>query len=186
METTKSLDIINQMLLESKKSLHRNSFYFILWGILLVPAGIFDYIMHGQHNAWIAWPAIGIIGGIVSGVYGAREDKRSGVETMGDRITLYTWGSFGFGLIFSLAFSFFLKISPYPMILMLSGIATFISGGISKFKPFIWGAVALEIGAVICAFFLHFSYHGIIFAIAILLGYLIPGYLLRKEENGQA
>jgi hypothetical protein len=40
MKATQSLEIIEAMLQESKKSLHRNSFYFLLWGLLMVPAGL--------------------------------------------------------------------------------------------------------------------------------------------------
>ncbi|HJN06280.1 MAG TPA: hypothetical protein QF480_06665 [Bacteroidales bacterium] len=77
-------------------------------------------------------------------------------------------------------------LSPSPMVLMLAGSATFISGGISKFSPFIWGGVILEIGAILCAFVFGPEYHGLIFAGSILLGYVIPGLILRRIENDKA
>ena len=186
METTKSLEIIESMLMESRKSLHRNSFYFILWGALLIPAAIAEYFMQGQSNFWIIWPIIGITGGIISAIYGKKEDKASGVSTAGDRITSYTWGAFGFTLILAIAYSVYNHLPPQTLILMLAGSATFISGGISKFKPFIWGGVILEIGAVLCAFVIDAHYHSLVFAVSILAGYVIPGIILRKEEHGQS
>ena len=80
MENTKSLEIIESMFMESRKSLYRNSFYFILWGALLIPVSIAEYFMKGQPNFWIIWPIIGIIGGIISAIYGKKEEKDSGVQ----------------------------------------------------------------------------------------------------------
>ncbi len=186
METSQSIEIIENMIRESKKSLHRNSFYFILWGILLIPAGVAEYFFYGQTNYWIIWPVLGIGGGIVSAIYGIRDGKRSGVQTAGDRITSFTWGAFVFTMVIAIIYTVSNHLSPSPMVLLLAGSATFISGGISKFSPFIWGGIILEIGAILCAFVFGPEYHGLIFAVSILLGYVIPGFILRKKENDKA
>ena len=186
METSQSIEIIENMFSESKKSLHRNSFYFILWGILLIPAGVAEYFFSGQPNYWIIWPILGGIGGIVTAVYGIREGNRAGVQTIGDRITSFTWGAFVFTMVLAIIYTVNNNLSPSPMVLMLAGSATFISGGISKFTPFIWGGIILEVGAILCAFVFGPEYHGLIFAGSILLGYVIPGLILRRIENDKA
>ncbi|PJB55067.1 MAG: hypothetical protein CO098_18350, partial [Bacteroidetes bacterium CG_4_9_14_3_um_filter_41_19] len=66
MKTTQSIEIIEAMFKENKKSLHRNSFYFIMWGILLIPTGIAEYLLYGHPSFWMIWPAMGIMGGIIS------------------------------------------------------------------------------------------------------------------------
>ena len=186
METTKSIEIIEQMLAESKKSLYNNSFYFLLWGAMLIPAGIAEFLLQGTPYFWVVWPIVGTIGGIISAIYSIRESKKSGVNSAADRITGYTWGAFGFGLFFVLAFSAVNRMLPHTLILMLAGSATFISGGISKFKPFVWGGIVLEIGALLCAFVIEPMYHSLAFSLFIFLGYVIPGIILRKEEHGYA
>jgi hypothetical protein len=183
METTKSIEIIESMMLESKKSLSHNSFYFILWGILLVIAGIAEYVLYGSGNFWLIWPLTGILGGIASFIYGIKDGKKAGMMTAGDRITVYTWGGFGFTLIFAIIFSIYNHILPHALVLMLAGLATFISGGISKFKPFVLGSIALEAGAILCAFYIQPELQSLVFAGSIFLGYIIPGFILRKEEN---
>ena len=183
METTKSIEIIESMMMESKKSLAKNSFHFLLWGGLLIPAGIAEYFLFGNPNFWVIWPAVGIIGGIISFIYGMMDGKRVDVATAGDRITAFTWGGFGFTLLFAIVFSVYNHLSPHALVLMLAGLATFISGGISKFNPFIYGAIAIEIGAILCAFFIEPQVQGIVFAISLFFGYLIPGFILRKSEN---
>ncbi len=186
METTKSIEIIEQMLAESKKSLYNNSFYFLLWGGLLIPAGIAEYILQGTPYVWLPWPVIGIGGGIISMIYGMKQGKKNGIGSSADRITMFTWGAFGFSLFFVLAFSAVNNMLPHTLILLVAGSATFISGGISKFKPFILGGIVLALGASLCAFVLEPKYHSLAFSLFIFLGYVIPGIILRKEEHGNA
>jgi len=183
MEPTKSIEIIESMLSETRKSLHRNSFYFILWGALLIPAGIAEYILYGKAYFWTIWPAVGILGGIISAIYGKKESERAGTKTAGDRITEYTWGAFVFTMIIGITYSVYNQLTPHVIILMLAGMATFISGGISKFKPFVIGGILLEVGAICCAFFVEPMYHSLIFSASILVGYVWPGLTLRKSEN---
>ena len=186
MEATQSIEIIERMLSESKKSLHRNSFYFILWGLIFVPIGFTEYFILQYSNFWIIYPIAGILGGIISGIYGAREGKRSGVQTAGDRITSYTWGAFVVCLIIAIVFSVYNHIPPHAMTLLLAAMATFISGGISRFKPFVWGGIVMAMGSVACAFFVDAPYQGFVSGISLFFGYVVPGFILRKEENGQA
>lgn len=186
METAKSISIIENMIQESKKSLVKNSFFFILWAALLVPTGLVEFFFKEQPMIWAIWPVIGILGGIISMIYGKRESERVGVTTFGDRITSFTWGAFGVGLVFSIALSVKLHYPPHGMILMVAAMATFINGGISNFKPFMFGAVAMAIGAIVCGFVVEPMYHSLVFAASIFVGYLIPGVQLRKLENGQA
>ncbi|NOY51517.1 MAG: YfhO family protein [Chlorobi bacterium] len=183
MEAVKSIEIIESMLKESKKSLYRHSFYFILWGIMMIIAGLADYFFYGKAYFWTIWPSATVVGGIIASVYSRKEGKRSGTVTMIDRIHLYTWGAFGISLFLAIFYAAYNHLSPYPLVLLLAGSATFISGGISRFKPFIWGGLVLEAGSVACAYFIDNRYHGLVFALCIFLAYVIPGLILRKSEN---
>ena len=183
MDATKSLEIIESMLSETKKSLQKSSFFFLLWGGLLVPAGIAEYFLRDQPYFFAIWGVVGFLGGIISMIYGKKESKRVRTVTAGDRITGYTWGAFTFCLFFSIVFSVYNKMPPHALILMFTAMATFISGGISKFTPFIIGGIMLAIGAILCAFFIEAQYHSLVFSAGILVGYVWPGITLRKLEN---
>lgn len=186
MESQKSLEIIQNMMNESKRSLVKNSFFFIMWAAILVPSGIIEYTLAGTKMAYFVWPVMALIGGIISTIYSKKESKRVGVSTFSDRISGYTWGGFGFALFFSIAFSIKIQFPPHALILMVAGLAVFINGGISNFKPFIFGAIALEIGAMVCGFLVDPIYHSLVFSASIFVGYLVPGISLRKLENEQA
>ncbi len=183
MEPTKSIEIIEGMLLESKKSLHRNSFYFLVWGFLLVPAGIAEYYLQGKPLFMMIWPIVGMVGGVISMLYGRKESKRVGAETTGDRVTSYTWGAFLVTMFIGIGYTTYNGLSPHTIILLLAGMATFISGGISKFTPFVIGGILLQVAGIICAFVLEPSYHSLVFSAGIFVGYVIPGILLRRSEN---
>lgn len=184
MEAVESVKIIEQMLNESKKSLAKNSFFFLLWAAMMVPAGIAEYFLYGTSYFWMIWPIAGGLGGIISFIYGMQMGKKLQYTTAAGRIYKYTWGAFGFCMIFVIAYAVNLKQPPHALILMLAGGATFISGGISNFKPFVYGAVALLVSAVICAFVVEPPIHSLVFAAGMFTGYLIPGLILRKLENG--
>jgi hypothetical protein len=186
METSKSLEIIETMMLESRKSMVKNSFHFILWAGLLVPAALTEYLLRDTSYFWMVWPVMGAMGGIIAMIYGRRQRKEAGVATLGDRIISYTWGGFVVALVFAIVYSVSLHQSPHTLVFLLTSLAVFINGGISKFKPFIFGASALFVGAFLCGFVVPTEYHSLVFAASILLGYLIPGLQLRKVENGQA
>ncbi|MEX1002544.1 MAG: hypothetical protein WDZ35_10560 [Crocinitomicaceae bacterium] len=183
MELIESVKIIERMMQEGKKSLHNYSAYFIVWGLVMAPAGIVEYFMIDSPYSWVVWPIATFIGGIISAILGYLQGKKEQVFTAMDRVVAYTWGAFGFCLIFAIFYSLYLGKTPHTLVLMLAGGATFVSGGISKFKPFIWGGIALEVAAIACGFLVEAEFHGVVFAGGILLGYIIPGFLLRNIEN---
>ena len=154
-------------------------------GVLMSLAGLLDFLLFEKALYWVVWPIAGTLGGIISSIYGSREEKRHQVKSLGDRIMKYTWGGFLIFLVLGIVFSVVQGMSPSPIVLMLAAYATFISGGISKFKPLIYGAIALLIGAIITAFYVPATWHGLVFSISILLGYVYPGYMLKQKENAQ-
>ena len=67
-------------------------------------------------------------------------------------------------------------------ILLLAGYPTFLSGFIIKFKPLIFGGICFWVVALL----VHFA--GPCLAplgtpVAMLIGYLIPGYMLKNKVN---
>jgi hypothetical protein len=61
----------------------------------------------------------------------------------------------------------------------------FISGGALKFKPLMAGGIVNWIFAA-AGFFVSFQTQVIFLALAVLLGYIIPGHLLRNKYKNAA
>ena len=69
-----------------------------------------------------------------------------------------------------------------PMVLMLAGYATFISGKLLRFKPMVYGAISFWVWALI-AYFVGPYYGMLITSAGIITGYIIPGVLLQRKNN---
>ena len=77
------------------------------------------------------------------------------------------------------------KIDPlvaYPLIMVIYGIGTWVSGGILKFAPLIIGGVICWILAGM-AFYFPFNIQLLLLAMSILLSYIIPGHLLKFKAS---
>lgn len=72
---------------------------------------------------------------------------------------------------------------PTPFILGVTAMATAVSGMMIRFRPLVAGAVIFLAAAVVSSF-LKGTDQLLVFAVAMGLGYLIPGYLIRTIKNG--
>ncbi len=180
-----SLQVINRMIMRAKQSFSRISFYFLLWGWLLLGAGLTEYVLqhvvHFQHW-WIGWPIAGFGGGITAGIYGSRQSRKQMAMGYMDRVFTFLWVAFTITLAIMIVGSVLNKISPTPYIIVLIGLPTFVSGGIMKFKPLLLGGIIFwAVG--IASFFAFKEYSALLFCFSILCGYIIPGYMLRMAEK---
>ena len=182
-----SLKIITEMISKAKSNVaRRGSFYFLLWGWVLLFGNLGYYLaskfewLAAPHWVWIiTLPAI-----VITIVHGMRQDgSSSGSAGKLDNIYMNLWAAIGVALITVLAFMYKLEFNHNAIILLLAAIGTYVTGKLIKFSPFFLGSLGLWIGAVV-AFNLPVLDQYLVGAIAIVIGYLIPGYLLKKEERG--
>ncbi len=69
-----------------------------------------------------------------------------------------------------------------PFILMLIGLPTFLSGIIIKFRPLVIGGIVFWVLSI-AANYSGDNLSPLIMAAAVIAGYLIPGYLLKKRAG---
>ena len=183
-----SLRVIRETIDLAKNSIRQNGFHFLLWGWLVVIASLADYYLdvvmnHPKHfMAWIIMTVIGVPAAII---YEWRRGKKqpkaaNAIRDWYGRV----WMAFGISLFLTIILTLNSHISPVPYILILAGFATFVSGSLLRFAPLIYGAVALWVGAAVC---LNVGYqeHLLVEAVAMIAGYLIPGYLLNSQARNR-
>jgi hypothetical protein len=187
MTPQESLRMIETMISQAKRSFSRYSFYFLLWGILLTGAMLATYFLAGiepsvRHG--MPWAVAGIGGGLISALYGARRSRREPVYNPMDRIVLWVWGSFVVTLMLVLLGAVRMGHDPGPAITLLTGLPTFLTGRIMRFRPLIAGGVLFWVAGSA----MHITGDaGMITAIycgAMVLGYIVPGILLKLHEDG--
>lgn len=183
---SESLKLIETMIGQAKQSFHRNSFYFLLWGVLLIAAMIVNYAMamNGDSRGAYAWAVVGIVGGIVSWVHGAREGKKHQVTNVMDRVMMWMWMGFLATLLITMIGS---GVSGNSMavgsIIVLTGLPTFLTGQLLRFRPLILGGILFWVlGAI--SYFVDTQAVALLYIAAIFFGYLVPGYLLKRQEDG--
>lgn len=180
-----SLRLIDDTIREAKRSFQKVHFYFLLWGVLFALAGLVSYLMmqNGSPMHWVIWPVMGIVGGIVAGVHGAKQVKKQGATTTMDRVHMWLWTANTITLILLLIGLVARGVDPNPFILCLIGMPTFISGALMRFRPLMLGGILFWIIGL-ASFFVLQEYSSLVFSGAIVLGYIVPGLLLKTEENG--
>ena len=185
-----SLRIIHEMIENSKAKLKDNGFFYLLWGWLVLIASLSNFILLkiGFEQAWIPWPVLMIGGGIVSGIAGYRLGKKATVRTLLDTSIIYLWYGFVVTLIIILVSASIGRLSwevTNALIIALYGLGTFVSGGMLKFKPLIFGGV-FSWAIAIVTLFIHGPFSLVMVALSIIVAYLIPGYMLKSRFNNQS
>jgi FtsH-binding integral membrane protein len=94
----------------------------------------------------------------------------------------YLWLGFGISLVLALVTSILRQTPPVPMVLIVAGFATFMSGILIRFRPLVFGGIVLWVGAALCLA-VAVREHSLVEAGAIVLGYLVPGYMLNRKTR---
>lgn len=191
-----SLRIIQKSISNSRKNMREGSFYYLLWGWALILASLANYFLIryliGQERyddimlmSLLAWGVFIIVAMIIQFVYQSRVSKRERVVTHLDRYITIVWITAG--LLMGLMAFLSLKIDSYPtpFILGVTAMATAVSGLMLRFRPLVIGAVIFLAAAVISSFMIGTD-QLLVFAVAMALGYLIPGYIIRSLKNGDS
>jgi len=179
-----SLRVITEMINKTRVSVAQASFHLLLWGWLIFACSLSEFVLWkyaGWANSWYVWFAV-IAGVFVSLAYGFVKGKRERIFTYGTKIYIWTW------IAFFMASVVFFIVFPVKTgnvgkyMLLIAAIPLLISGVILNFWPMMWGAVAFWILAILA----HFggeTVSGLAMPAAMVIGYLVPGYLIRKRGS---
>jgi len=179
-----SLRIISEMINKTKVNLGQSSFHLLFWGWLILVCSIADpilakYTSYAHH--YYVW-FLAIPGAFVSMAYGIINGRKAKIHTYADRLYMWVWMAFLFSflVLFTIHSKNLVSVSPY--ILMLVGFATFVSGFIINFKPLIIGGILFWIIAIIVSFAAP-AIAPLGMPLAVITGYLIPGYMLKYKGS---
>ena len=185
-----SLDLIQSMINKTKNVVADDSFYFLLWGWLVFACCLIQfylkvYLQFPQHYyVWFLMP----VGGIISGVYGARQAKKTHVKSFVDESLDYLWIALGLAFMVLVAVNIISGKAwetAFTYYILLYGIGTFITGRLLRFKPLVIGGLFNFVIAAVSVKF-SYEYQLLVGALAILTSYIIPGHLLRIRYQKQS
>jgi hypothetical protein len=182
-----SLRIITDMINKTKVSIRQGSFHLLFWGWLLIICSLSAWILERYTNyehPYYVWLLV-IPGSFVSMIYGFVNGRKERVHTYANMLYMWTWIGFLITatVLFIVQAGSMENVTPY--ILLLAGFPTFLSGFIIRFKPLIFGGICFWVVALLVHFAgPHLAPLGT--PVAMLIGYLIPGYMLKKRVTHDA
>jgi hypothetical protein len=199
MNTNDNMRLIEDMLLAAKKEVKENGVFFMLWGwlVFIAAAGeAFIEYNHWSDNLWhvsssvssgiggITWMILMPLGGVLSIILARKQRRNERVRTWFDDVMKYLWTGFGAALGITLFMMGYANVNLYPVVMGIYGLALFVTGGLLKFNPLKWGGVANWVLAI-AAIFAGGIYTTLMLALAVLIGYIIPGHILQKQFKNQ-
>jgi Flp pilus assembly protein TadB len=181
-----SFNLIAKMITRAKNENRDKGEGWLLWGWLLIVASIasavLKYVDQTQYLPWL-WNGIGIIV-LIYFIYGITRKKSAKVKTYVEEMLDKASVAFFLSLITMIiataikeqgfAFGYYFILYAFWM---------YIYGSVIQFKPLLIGAFVNWAAAILIFIVDDFFYGMIISAIAVLIGYLIPGYMLRSQYN---
>jgi hypothetical protein len=179
-----SLQLIENMINRAKNSLSDNGHLYLLWGWVVLACSLIHFaainwqLWNQPEMIWLlTWGAL-----IYQMIYLSRREKKKQVNSYADEILKAVWlvfvGCGGItGFVISRNGSW---EAMYPLILMLYGIPTILSGTILRFKPLVAGGIICWVLSI-AGVFLPLLYNLLLVSVAVFCAWIIPGYLLQKR-----
>jgi len=197
MDSNANMKIIEDMMYSARREVKDNGAFFLLWGWLVFIAAMGQMIIHwlgyGQNTIalgsnvkiemdGITWLILMPLGGILSVLISRKQQKEEEVKTWFDDVMKYLWISFVVVLLIVLFTMGYLNVNLYPVVIALYGLGLFVTGGILKFRPLIIGGVICWVLAMV-SLFVTPEYATLCLALSVLIGYIIPGYILKRQSG---
>ncbi|MDL2256916.1 hypothetical protein LJC06_01765 [Bacteroidales bacterium OttesenSCG-928-I14] len=196
-----SLAVIQEMINRAQNNMNEGSgSSMIYWGyttaIIAILNVILIFILETPYQSFWVW-CLTIPAFIVSYFIERKKDRTAMIKSHIDDIISTTWNGFVFSnillliLIFSLSDYFqtyYLFTLINPLILILIGIAELVTAKACRFKPYLYGAITVWIGAlldiaIIIVFKGNVTFQFVVLAICMITAFVIPGYKLNKKAK---
>jgi len=180
----KSLEIIQQMISQARNNISDNGLGWLLWGTMIFLASLSTYffIQADAKDIFLGWNIFGVFT-VVMLSYDMFKPKRKVVRTyIEDLLRLVDIGFIV--CLFTIIFAINVAVNPgagFGFFLMIFGFLMLIKGGAVRSRALVTGAVVNWAGAIAMFINKDFKYDMLIMAAAVLIGYIIPGFLLWQQ-----
>lgn len=185
-DQTASLRLINEMIANAKhKFSEADSYYFLFWGYFTLFVLVAYYIIavyidpEIAHFSWLLF----LLGSAANFFISKKIRGEKTVITQIDKVIANLWKSFGISALTLLVAGYFIQWLVMPILLICMGIVLLAHGLIINFKAFQIGGLFCTVGALIS--FAIGNQIAILpaFAVCILIGYIVPGHLLKSAGS---
>ena len=181
-----SLQLINRMIHEAKGYFHESGFAALVYGFSVVICSLLTWFREKEiiafpfHPFYLFIPVF-----FIQSFIQIREDKKKKAKTFTDEAIDYVWAAYFLAVFatFTAAFAGFSYII-ISIILLLTGMAAFLTGAISKFRYHIIAGIATLILATVSFFMQNANIYFLLITAAVLV-WIIPGFILNAFYKKQ-
>ncbi len=189
MTETESLQLITSMINKAKNNFSERGLLYLIWGWVILFcciidfSGIYFFKYEPIHFVWLLLYVI-----LIFQIFYIRKQKKvRTTKTYTGEINAFVWITFTICLVLVIFICNIFKQYQLidPLLLMLYGMPTFLSGIIIKFKPLVIGGICCWALAVVSPF-INVEFQVLLLGCAVIAAWIIPGYLLKqrfKNEN---
>ena len=180
-----SLALIADAIRKTKENFRENSRYFLLWGWLITAASVAFFLLReytGTRFFFLPFPVVVVVGIVTSLIWYRQLKAEAPTETYLGYFFNRMWLVLGVSFILVVFVSLSRGWTPFLYTLVVAGIGTLVSGMAMKFRPLVWGGV-LFFTAAVAGVYLPNAGLPLLNGLAMIGGYLIPGYLLKAAHE---
>jgi hypothetical protein len=187
-----SLQLIESMINRAKDKFAEDGSMYLVWGWLVFTCSLLQFVLlhivqyERHYDVWLATIPVFIY----QFFYIRKKHKQQKVVTYTDSIIGYIWLTFAIVIVMLGFLVGFLTTGEYythiiHILLAVYGMPVFLTGVIVKFKPLVTGGIACWILCIISTFIKNYDYQFLCIPAAMMIAWIIPGYLLRSKYKSQ-
>ena len=180
-----SLALIAEAIRKTKENFRENSRFFLLWGWLIAAASLGFFLLRQYTETrffFLPFPVLATAGIVTTLVWYRQLRAASPTETYLGYFMNRLWMVVGLSFILVVYISVSRGWPPFLYTLIVAAIGTMVSGLAMKFRPLVWGGVLFCMAAVV-GVYLPDGYLPLLTGLAMVGGYLVPGYLLKSAHE---
>lgn len=184
MSEKESLELITSMINKARNRVGETGVLYLMWGWLILVCCFVNFITAYYFNypyGYFIWFSTWIL--LVYQIFYIRKKrKKSTVKTYTREINAAVWIVFFICMMLVFFIANYLKKYEIinPLLLVLYGMPTFLSGVILKFRPLLIGGICCWALSVLSVF-ISPDVQLLFIATAVIAAWIIPGYLLKKN-----
>ncbi len=188
-----SLLLIESMINRAKDKFAEDGSMYLLWGWVVFVCSLSQFVLlhffkYPYH--YLVWIIAWIIA-IYQAIYTRKKHKYRKVRTYTSYILGYVWITFVIVIFLLTILMGQLTTGEYythinPILLTIYGMPIFLSGIILRFKPLIIGGIGCWILSIIAMLIVNYDYQFLMIPVAMIIAWIIPGYLLRAKYKLQS
>ncbi|SJZ73364.1 hypothetical protein SAMN04488128_1011388 [Chitinophaga eiseniae] len=181
LEPLQGLKIITEVIARTRENAREHSYLFLLWGWLIAASCILFFLLRTFTSFKLFFLPFPVL--VAAGIFLSFRHYHSGPRAVQTYLGFYLknlWLVLGICFLVSVLINVLQHQQPFTGNMLIGGAGTLVTGLVLRFRPLISGGILFFMLAV-ASIFVPGQYAPLLLGIAVLGGYLAPGYLLKKS-----